>query len=131
MDSMGTCLSQEFERFNKMLAKMKKSITDNERAIQGLIVMTADLDAMFFSIQNTKVPELWSKVAYPSLKPLTSWFEDMICRVEFFRDWVENGRPVAFWVSAFFFPQGFLTSVLQGYSRTKMIPVDVLAFEND
>lgn len=83
------------------------------------------------AIQNNKVPDLWSKVSYPSLKPLSSWFDDMIMRVEFFRDWVESGKPMAFWVSAFFFPQGFLTAILQGFSRAKMIPVDVLQFEND
>merc|ERR1712166_645578 len=36
---------------------------------------------------------------------------------------------MAFWISAFYFPQGFLTSVLQGHSRASMIPVDQLSFE--
>ncbi|CAE8677099.1 unnamed protein product [Polarella glacialis] len=53
----------------------------------------------------------------------------MLLRFDFFRDWVESGIPNAYWVSAFYFPQGFLTSVLQGYSRKNLIPVDVLSFE--
>ncbi|CAK0820955.1 unnamed protein product, partial [Prorocentrum cordatum] len=78
-----------------------------------------------------QVPEIWTKggVGYPSLKPLFSWFEDMILRVDFFREWIDNGVPDAYWISAFYFPQGFLTSVLQGYSRSKTIPVDQLSFE--
>lgn len=72
---------------------------------------------------------LWTKVAYPSLKPLSSWFPDMVDRVGFFDKWVTNGPPICFWISAFFFPQGFLTSVLQNYSRSNQLPVDVLGFD--
>jgi len=36
---------------------------------------------MFLSIQNVEVPLIWAKAAYLSLKPLTSWFEDLIKRV--------------------------------------------------
>jgi len=64
-----------------------------------------------------------------SLKPLSSRFDDMIIRVEFFRDWIEKGLPIAYWVSAFYFPQGFLTSNLQGHSRRLQIPVDRLSFD--
>merc|ERR1719487_458719 len=53
----------------------------------------------------------------------------MILRVQFFEDWIERGKPYCYWISSFYFPQGFLTSVLQGYSREKQIPVDRLAFE--
>ena len=60
---------------------------------------------------------------------MSSWYEDMIERVAFFHDWIEGGIPDAYWISSFYFPQGFLTSVLQGYSRKNVIPVDVLSFE--
>eukprot|EP00971_Amphidinium_carterae_P119577 2368974-Amphidinium_carterae.1 len=66
---------------------------------------------------------------YPSLKPLSSFFDDMLLRFEFFKDWIEHDQPISFWISAFYFPQGFLTSVLQAYSRSNMIPVDQLGFE--
>jgi dynein heavy chain len=49
------------------------------------------------------VPILWSKKAYPSLKPLATWYDDLVLRVEFFRKWT-NDKPRAFWISAFFFP---------------------------
>jgi len=129
MNSLGTCLSQEMARFNLLLKKMTGTLLDIQKAIKGTIVMTGELDDMFGAMTRDAVPGLWSGVGYPSLKPLSSWYEDMTQRVEFFRAWVETGTPITYWVSAFYFPQGFLTSVLQAYSRENMIPVDQLSFE--
>jgi len=33
-------------------------------------------------------------VSYPSLKPLSSWYKDLIERVAFMEDWLKNGRYV-------------------------------------
>jgi dynein heavy chain len=129
MNSLGTCLTQEMDRFNLLLKKLVSTLRDVQKAIKGTIVMTGELDDMFGSMLNNEQPGLWSNVGYPSLKPLSSWFEDMILRVEFFKEWVENGIPNAYWISSFYFPQGFLTSILQGYSRGNMIPVDQLSYE--
>ena len=110
---MGTGLRQEILRFNGLIRVMRSTLAQLEKAVQGLVVMTADLDAMFTSLQNNQVPGLWMTVGYPSLKPLTSWYDDFLDRVEFLDGWLKNGLPVTYWISAFFFPQGFLTSVLQ------------------
>lgn len=48
--------------------------------------MSIQLESMFDSFLLKKVPELWEKVAYPSLKPLSSWLPDLIERVEFMRE---------------------------------------------
>jgi len=53
------------------------------------------------------VPKLWEEVAYPSLKPLGSWINDLKERVKFMGDWLLNGNPNCFWISGFYFPQGF------------------------
>jgi hypothetical protein len=39
--------------------------------------MSADLDRMYESLLNNQVPEIWTKLAYPSLKPLASWIKDL------------------------------------------------------
>merc|ERR1712190_421823 len=121
----------EYGRFNRLLGQMVSTLAQLQKAVKGIIVMTGELDDMFNSLLNNAVPGIWTKggIGYPCLKPLNSWFEDMILRVEFFRDWIEKGTPISFWVSSFYFPQGFNTSVLQGYSRLNMIPVDALSFE--
>lgn len=70
----------------------------------------------------------WANAAYPSLKPLVSWMKNLIERVETLRKWTIEGQPKSFWLSGFFFPQGFLTGLLQNHSRKYNIPIDSLAF---
>jgi len=74
------------------------------------------------------VPNNWAKVAYPSLKPLSSWYKDLIKRVDFMDDWLKNGNPNSYWMPGMFFPQGFMTGVLQTHARQYKIAIDKLAF---
>lgn len=78
LPSLTTVLLQEMEKFNRLLNTMRSSLKDLDQAIHGFIVMSSTLDAMFTSLQNGQVPANWAKVAYPSLKPLASWFTDMV-----------------------------------------------------
>ena len=72
--SLSTVLLQEVARFNKLLVIMRNSLVLLKKAIKGFIVMSEELDAMYSSFTNGRVPTNWAKVAYPSLKPLTSWY---------------------------------------------------------
>lgn len=67
---------------------MKKSLKEIEQAINGFIVMSEELDSMYIKIQNGQVPANWEAVAYPSLKPLATWYEDLIERVAFMETWL-------------------------------------------
>ena len=91
--------------------------------------MTNDLDKMYKALYDGKIPDLWMKKSYPSLKSLGNYVEDLRKRVKFFENWVDRGIPKQFWISGFFFTQSFLTGVLQNYSRKFKIPIDELAFE--
>jgi dynein heavy chain len=72
--SLSTVLLQEMAKFNRLLKVMKRSLIDIDLAIKGFIVMSDTLDKMYLSMQNNQVPANWTKVAYPSLKPLSSWY---------------------------------------------------------
>ncbi len=128
LPSLTTVLVQEMEKFNRLLNVMRASLTDLVQAIGGFIVMSETLDSMYLSLTNGQVPKNWEKVAYPSLKPLTSWFEDLIKRVEFLYKWLTEGSPLAYWISGLFFPQGFMTGCLQTHARQYKIAIDELSF---
>ena len=96
-----------------MLKVLKSTLEDLKKAINGFILLSDELDSMFYDLLLNKVPKNWQKVAYPSLKPLNSWMKDLKLRVSFLRDWLAEGSVTSYWMSSFFFPQGFLTGVLQ------------------
>lgn len=106
---------------------MDKSLKELLLAIKGEAIMTDVLEKIFISLNLNQVPKEWEKRAYPSTKHLSSWFEDFLERVKFIRNGVLE-KPKMYWISAFFFPQGFLTSVLQIFARKTKLPVDSLSF---
>ena len=83
---------------------MRVSLVNLGKAIEGTFVMTVELEEMFNNFLDNKVPSIWVKAAYPSEKPLHSWVEDLIKRVEFISSWLYDGPPKTYWLPAFFFP---------------------------
>jgi dynein heavy chain len=128
-ESMNTVLQQEIVRYNKLLAEMKKSLADIRKALVGQLVMTDELDSMGTKMFNQMVPDNWSNKSYPSLKPLAAWTNDLLQRLDFLNDWIENGIPLSFWISGFFFPQAFLTGALQNFARKYQKAIDTISFE--
>ena len=50
-------------------------------------------------------------------------------RYKFFADWAAKSAPFVFWISAFTYPTGFTTSLLQRYSRRHQAAIDKLEFD--
>ncbi|XP_037045747.1 dynein heavy chain 2, axonemal [Bradysia coprophila] len=122
-------LLQEIERYNKLLKAAKKGLVELQKGINGFVVMTDELDEMFYSMLIGQVPHVWKK-AYKSLKKLGSWTRDLLHRVEHFSKWAQTGHPPKiFWLAAFTFPTSFLTAVLQTSARQDSIPIDSLSWE--
>ena len=61
---------------------------------------------MFDALLSNKVPGLWMTAAYPSLKPLASWYKDLQMRMEFMHGWNKGGVPVSIALPYIFFTQG-------------------------
>lgn len=104
LESMNTVIFQECVRYNGLLAVMKVTLAQVQRAVVGEIVMTEDLEAISSAVFNNQVPKAWAGVGFLSLKPLASWIVDCNDRIDFLDNWLATGTPIKFWFSGFFFP---------------------------
>jgi dynein heavy chain len=127
-ESMNTVLTQELLRFNKLLVKVRSTLVDIGKAVEGLVAMSPELDDVANGILLNVIPSVWKRQSYPSLKPVASYVTDLAARLKFFSDWVESGIPTCFWLSGFYFTQSFLTGQLQNFARKFTLPIDTLTW---
>ncbi|CAH1791320.1 unnamed protein product [Owenia fusiformis] len=149
-------LRQEIDRFNLLLGVIHKSLKALTLAIKGEIVMSDELEEAYNAMLKQRVPARWKQMSYESCKPLFPWVKDLVQRVDMFYNWSElvinalerpanqkaaaktvtdpdeldklRDQPRSFWLPGFFFPQGFLTGVLQNHARKMGVSVDSLSF---
>merc|ERR1712224_332581 len=125
---MGTVLYQEVERYDKLLRVLAKQLKALELAVQGLVVVTPELEEVMESVLDYKVPKAWA-FCYPSSKPLAPWMRGLIVRVEALNAWINDAMPKVFWLPGFTYPTGFLTALLQTSARKNGIAIDTLSWE--
>lgn len=68
---------------SSLIRTIRITLINLKKAIRGLVVMDAQLEAVCGSLLVGKVPEKWAKRSYPSLKPLGSYILDLLQRLRF------------------------------------------------
>ncbi|KAF4673078.1 Dynein heavy chain 1, axonemal [Perkinsus chesapeaki] len=144
-ESLNTVLKQEVLRYNRLIEIMQSSLKELRKALKGLVAMSAELEVASHQLFANTVPDMWAELGFLSMKPLSSWINDLVDRIAFLNQWIENGTPKAFWMSGLlnrlyvlpisgavfhfrFFPQAFLTGCLQNYARKFTLEIDRLQF---
>merc|ERR1711981_468919 len=85
------------------------------------------MEALSNSLQMNQVFETWRKRAYPSLKPLAAWFEDLKERVDQLKAWTEARALLkSIWISGLFNAMAFLTAVMQVTARASGLALDFM-----
>ncbi|CAH1099757.1 unnamed protein product [Psylliodes chrysocephalus] len=113
---MNIFLRQEVDRIQIVLKEVKSTLTDLKLAIDGTIVMSQNLRCSLDSMYDARIPEKWQKISWESAT-LGFWYTELLEREAQFRTWIQNGKPVVFWMTGFFNPQGFLTAMRQDVTR--------------
>ncbi|CAE7333776.1 ODA11, partial [Symbiodinium sp. CCMP2456] len=119
---------QESDRMNVLVGMIRNSLTELELGISGALNITEGMEALSTSLQLNRVNDSWQKLAYPSLKPLSGWFADLLSRMEQLVEWTNerSGLLKSIWISGLFNPMAFLTAVMQVTARNKQLPLDYM-----
>lgn len=116
---------QESERMNMLLAEMKRSLAELDLGLKGDLTMSEPMERLMKALAVDAVPGSWRNLAYPSLRPLGSWLQNLLQRVQQLTEWTADlGVPKVVWLSGLFNPQSFLTAVMQTTARRNDWPLD-------
>lgn len=124
-------LKQEIDRMQRVITRVRITLSDLKLAIEGTIIMSENLRDALDNMFDAKVPQLWRKISWQS-STLGFWYTDLLERNDQFHRWVFHGRPDVFWMTGLFNPQGFLTAMRQEVTRAhKGWALDSVTLHND
>jgi len=120
---------QECERMNALIEEMKRSLQELDLGLHGELTMSERMEQLQQSLFFERVPATWSCLAFPSLRQLPSWIQNLIERATQLQEWTDNPTqiPAVVNVAFLFNPQSFLTAVMQVAARKNSLELDKLA----
>jgi dynein heavy chain len=93
-------------------------------AIDGSIIMTPDIVDSINAVFDFRVPRKWqydptgAEISWLTMS-LAGWIKGLLDRHYQLHNWCFKERPPSFWLTGFFNPQGFLTSMKQEVTRQR------------
>jgi len=97
-------------------------MVDMVDAIDGSIIMTPEIVDSINAVFDFRVPKKWqydptgAEISWLTMQ-LAGWIKGLLDRHYQLNNWVFKERPPSFWLTGFFNPQGFLTSMKQEVTR--------------
>lgn len=128
---------QECERMNMLMGEINRSLAELKLGLLGSLNMSDLMEALLKSLHLQQVPANWTKVGYPSLKGLGSWFADMLLRQAQLARWTDGAgcpsktTPKSVWISGLFNPMAYITAILQTTARKEDQPLDQMYIWSD
>lgn len=117
-------LGQEIQRFQMVLSIVRRTMVDMMDAIDGTIIMTTEIVDAINAVFDFRVPAKWqydptgAEISWMT-PSLAGWLKGLLDRHYQLNSWVSKERPPSFWLTGFFNPQGFLTSMKQEVTRQR------------
>jgi len=115
-------LYQEIVRLNRTIGIVSTTLKELKQAIKGEIIVTPILEKALSNISDTKPPVNWyldasgAEIAWTS-PSLMVWFQGLLDREVQLSTWLRTYRPMSYWMTGFYNPQGFLTAARQEVCR--------------
>ncbi|XP_061778474.1 dynein axonemal heavy chain 5-like [Nerophis ophidion] len=133
LQPMNIFLRQEVDRMQQVISSVRRTLTDLKLAIDGTIIMSEDLRDALDCMFDARIPSAWQRLSWASAS-LGFWYSELLERNQQLSSWISAGRPLQFWLTGFFNPQGFLTAMRQETTRSNLSrgwALDTVALSND
>jgi dynein heavy chain len=119
---------QECSQINILVNAIISTLKELELGFKGELTMSDAMENLCNSLYMNRVPAVWAKLAWPSLRPLASWMSNLMQRMEQLREWTENPMeiPKVTWISGLINPQSFLTAIMQETAQRNSLELDKL-----
>jgi dynein heavy chain len=128
---------QECERMNALLDEIRRSLVELRKGLDGSLNMSEPMEDLATALGINQVPGRnpfhkcnWEKYAWPSKRSLSSWFQDLLRRVDQFTKWSSTlETPLSIWLPGIFNPMAVLTAIMQVTARSTGLPLDKMAVD--
>ena len=123
----------ELEQMNILLGEMRRSLEELGQGFEGLLTMTDSMEELKDSLFLNRVPPSWGKLAWPSLRGLSGWRNDLSSRLAQLNEWKDNPStiPTVTWISGLINPSAFLTAIRQQTAQANKQELDKLEIQTE
>lgn len=124
---------QECERMNILVNAMNKSLRELELGLLGELQMSVRMEELQDNLFFGRVPGKWAELAFPSLRTLPNWMDNLLLRAQQLTTWTEESTniPIVVILSYMFNPQSFLTAIMQVTAQKNKLELDKLTIMTD
>jgi len=124
---------QECECMNVLIKVIVASLVDIVLAFKGELTMSEKMENLMKDINLNKVPAGWEKFAFPSMRGLGSWLDNIKQRIEQLTVWKDDPTkvPKVTFLNRLFNPNSFMTSIKQIFSREHKIELNKTDIQTD
>jgi dynein heavy chain len=123
----------ELEQMMRLINEIKRSLEELELGFAGRLTMSDAMDQLELALVLKRVPVRWGKLAWPSLRTLPDWRNDLQRRIFQLNDWSSNPGEIlrVTWLSGLINPQSFLTAIQQQQAQAEHDELDRLIIQTE
>jgi len=124
---------QECDRMNQLCAEIRRSLRELDLGLSGELQMSERMETLFNDLYMQRVPETWARLAYPSIRSMASWVDNLIQRAQQLQTFCEDPTniPLVTNIGFLFNPQSFLTAIMQRTAQKQKLELDKLTIATD
>lgn len=104
---------QESQAMNILLREMISTLRQLDLGLKGQLTISDAMERLIHSLANGKIPVAWQNKAYPSMRGLGSWLQNLDKRCGQLEEWTRSPDDdmKLVYINRLFNPQSYLTAI--------------------